>query len=133
MPRLKGCGRRFKGLKHVKKKVPQSKDDPSNPPPSPGQTPTEDNPKDPPHPTKEPNPSINLDSGSNDEECANSNKEGNATTIRKLPSSTQKPLINATPPKNFSTVERAIMNQASHLEIFRSQRAGRRTFQPRQC
>ena len=87
--------------KFTKENAPQSKDDPSNPPPSPGQTPTEDNPKDPPHPTKEPNPSINLDSGSNDEECANSNKEGNATTIRKLPSSTQKPLINATPPKKF--------------------------------
>ena len=65
MPRLNGCGRRRKGLKHAKKKVPQSKENPSNPPASPGQTPTEDNPKDPPHPTKEPNPSINLDSGSN--------------------------------------------------------------------
>ena len=65
MPRKKRFGRRFKGLKHAKKKVPQSKDDPSNPPFSPGQTPTEDNPKDPPHPTKEPNLSINLDSGSN--------------------------------------------------------------------
>ena len=54
MPRLKGYGRRQKGLKHVKKKAPQSKDNPSNPPASPEQTLTEGNPKDPPHPTKEP-------------------------------------------------------------------------------
>ena len=51
MPRLKGRRRRYKGLKHVKKKVPQSKDNPLNPPASSEQTPTEDNSKDPPHPT----------------------------------------------------------------------------------
>ena len=95
MPRT-GIGRRKKS-KWRSHKITKAQDNPSNPPASPGQTPTEDNPKDPPHPTKEPNSSINLDSGSNDEECANRNKEGNATTIRKLPSSTQKPLINATP------------------------------------
>ena len=48
----------------------------------------------------------------NNEECANHNKEGKETTIRNLPSSTQTPLIKATPPKNFSNIAREITKQS---------------------
>lgn len=63
--------------------------------------------KDPPDPdstSKQQNPSINLDLGSNivprstkenNEECVNFNEEANETTIRKLPSSTQTSSTNA--------------------------------------
>ena len=104
MPRNKRFTRQKKGGRHTKKQTPPAGE--LKAPPDPDST------------SKQPNPSINLDLGSNvvprfneenNEECANRNKEGKATTIRKLPSSTQKPLVNATPPKNFSTVERAIM------------------------
>ena len=108
MPRNKGFTRKRKGGRHTKNQPPPAGE--LKAPPDPNST------------SKQPNPSINLDLGSNvvprfneenNEECANRNKEGKATTIRKLPSSTQKSLINATPPNNFTTVERAIMNPST--------------------
>ena len=111
MPRTKGCGRKQKGSKHVKKKDPQPEDNPTNPPDPPDNRPTEDKGKDPPHPTflpKEPNPSINLDSGSNVgldvnatnvEDCGNSNNDRMETSISKPPTCTQLSTIVATPKK----------------------------------
>ena len=90
----------------TKKKAPQSKENPSNPPASPEQTLTEDNPKDPPHPTKEPNPSINLDSGPNVrldvsassiDDCCNRINNRMKTSTSKLPICAQLSTIDATP------------------------------------
>ena len=104
MPRKQRFDRRSKGGRHTKKQTPQSGE--LKAPPDLDST------------SKQPNPSINLDLGSNvlpqfneenNEELSNDNKEGKETTIRKLPSSTQKSLVNATPPKHFSTIARAII------------------------
>ena len=128
MPRLNGCGRRRKGLKHVIK-VPQSKDNPSNPPASPEQTLTEGNPKDPPHPIEEPNPSINLDSGSNVrldvsassvDDCCNTPNNRMKRSICNLPTCKQLSAIVATPKKtaeetNMSKLPSSTCRTLSHL------------------
>ena len=94
--------------KFTKENAPQSKDNPSNPPTFPEKTLTEDNPKDPPHPTKEPNPSINLDSGSNVrldvsassvDDCCNTTNNRMKRSISNLPTCTQLSTIVATPKK----------------------------------
>ena len=91
MPRTKGFTRKRKGGRYTKNQTPPAGE--LKAPPDPDST------------SKQPNPSINLDLGSNvvprfneenNEECANRNKEGKATTIRKLPSSTQTSPVIAT-------------------------------------
>ena len=97
----------------TKKKAPQSKENPSNPPASPEKTLTEDNPKDPPHPTKEPNPSINLDSGSNVrldvsassvDDCCNTTNNRMKISIRNLPTCKQLSTIVAIPKKTAKEI-----------------------------
>ena len=103
--------------KFTKENAPQSKDNLSDPPTSPEKTLTEDNPKDPPHPTKEPNPLINLDFGakfgldvsaSSVDDCCNTTNNRMKTSIRNLPTCTQLSTTVATPKK---TAEETNMSQ----------------------
>lgn len=93
MPRT-SIGRRQK-KKCCSHKTTKAQDNPANPTTSPEHSPTDGNRKYPPHTTvlsKEPNPSINLDSGSNaadpkinkvnNEESSNLIGEGKETSIR---------------------------------------------------
>ena len=79
MPRNKGFTRKNKGGRHTKKQTPPAGE--LKAPPDPDST------------SKQLNPSINLDLGSNvvphcneenNDKCASHSKEGKATTIRKL-------------------------------------------------
>ena len=90
MARKQKFTRRNKAGRHTKKQTPQVGE--LKAPPDPDTT------------SKQPNPSINLDLGSNvvpqlneenNEECVNCNEEGKETTIRKLHSSTQTSLVKA--------------------------------------
>ena len=124
----------------TKKKAPQSKDNPSNPSASPEKTLTEDNPKDPRHPTKGPNPSINLDSNSkfgldgsasSVDDCCNTTNNRMKTSIRNLPTCTQLSTIVATPKKtaeetNMSQLPSSTRQMSSHLSTPQNRRS---TFQ----
>ena len=140
MGKKKSLGRKHKGSRHSQKQAPQPKGIPTNPPDPPDNRPTEDKGKDPPHPTflpKEPNPSINLDSGSNVgldvnatnvDDCGNSNNDRMETSISKPPTCTQLSTIVATPKKtaeetNMSQLPSSTRQMSSYLSTLQNRRS----------